>query len=343
MHGKSDTTASRRTFLRGGLAATTLGVSGGWLPAPAAAAATPFVPYAADSFFRKKVKGAPIDDAATAAFRSFMRSHPDQRGIGAPKLTGTGSNQWGTTFHLSEPGDPVWKISGGNQQETAILNTQGFHLASSVVDRIPTGSQDRPFLVVDPIFGYSLFCADVVPDRSARTIRVSSAAVFYHSSNGLDGRNPRSNDRRNFNSRGRITDSLVIRGDVLKAAIANGTGLGYVLQMFFVETDSSAGFCSPMVGAESGKSGWGAEGVRIAIRPDLRLVDRGLTGGALVIARTLKQHGCYLGDNSGSSSQLKGEQTSPNYNPWAGTNVDVDCLQGKISWDDFVVLPKGWQ
>jgi len=339
----STPTPSRRTFLKGGLAAATLSATGVWLPQSAVAAETPFIPYGADSLFRKPVTGAPVDGAATTSFRAFMRSHPDQKAFSWPKITGTGSNQWGTTFHLSRSGDPVWKISTGTRSETAILANQGFHMADSVVDRIPTGTQDRPFLIVDPTFGYSLFCADVIPNKASRTIKVSAAAVFHHSSNGLDGRNPRSNDRRNFNSRGRITDSMVIRADVLKAAIANNSGLGYVLQMFFVETSTAAGFCSPMVGAENNKSGWGAEGVRIAIRPDVNLPGRGLTSAALVVARTLQQNGCYLGDNSGSSSQLKGEQTSSKYNPWAGTNLSVDCLQGKISWDDFVVLPKGWQ
>jgi len=340
---KSPMTATRRTFLRGGLAAATLGATGVWLPETAAAATVPFVPYGADSFFHSRVAGAPVDAAGTSSFKSFMKSHPDQRAFSWPKITGTGSNQWGTTFHLSKSSDPVWKISAGTKSQTAILAGQGFHMADVVASRIPTGTQDRPFLIVDPVFGYSLFCADVVPNMSNRTIKVSAAAVFHHSSNGLDGRNPRSNDRRNWNSRGRITDSMVIRADVLKAAIANGTGLGYVLQMFFVETSTSAGVCSPMVGAENNKSGWGAEGQRIAIRADVHLPGRGLSDGALVVARTLQQHGCYLGDNSGSSSQLKGEQSSPSYNPWAGTNVSVDCLKNKITWDDFVVLPKGWQ
>ena len=128
-------TASRRTFLKGGLAAATLSATGVWLPESAVAAETPFIPYAADSLFRKPVTGAPVDGAATTSFKSFMRSHPDQKAFSWPKITGTGSNQWGTTFHLSKPGDPVWKISAGTRSETAILANQGFHENHRVLEQ----------------------------------------------------------------------------------------------------------------------------------------------------------------------------------------------------------------
>jgi hypothetical protein len=92
-----------------------------------------------------------------------------------------------------------------------------------------------------------------------------------------------------------------------------------------------------MVGDESGKFGWGAEGTHIAINPRTDLRTRGLSPAGLVVARTLKRHGCYLGDNSGSSSSLKAEQTSSTRNPWAGLNFHQESLTG-ITWDDFVVL-----
>jgi hypothetical protein len=330
---------SRRNLLRTGLAATVTGTAVQWsLPRPAAAATSPFLPYTTTSYFRTPVTGAPVDATRTASFRAFMKSHPEQRATSYPKITGLGGNQWGTTTHIGAATDPIWKLKNP-RTETQILGTQGFHMADDVAARIPTGTQDRPFLIVDPVFGYSLFCADVVPDRSTRTITVSASAVFWHTSNGLDRRNPLSNDKRNFNSRGRIPDAMVIRPDLLRAGIANGTGLGHVLQAFFVETLSTAGFKHPMVGAESSKYGWGAEGDRIAIRPDLDLVARGFKDAALVVARTLQTHGAYLGDNSGSGTMLKGAQATATYNPYAGTNLTADSLKG-LTWDDFVVIAR---
>jgi hypothetical protein len=279
-----------------------------------------------------------VSATRTTSFRSFMKKHPDQRQYSYPRITGMDGNQWGTTTHVGSASDPVWKLKNP-RKETQVLATQGFHMADAVARRVPTGTQDRPFLIVDPVFGYSLFCADVVPDPSTRTITVSASAVFHHASNGLDKRNPLSNEARNFASRGRIPDAMAIRPDLLKAGIENGTGLGHVLHVFFVETLTSAGHHHPMVGSESGKYGWGAEGDRIAIKPNVDLRARGLTDAALVIARTLQTHGAYLGDNSGSSTMLKGVQTTSTYNPYSGTNMKVDCLKA-LTWDDFVVLKR---
>ncbi len=308
------------------------------LPEAAAAASSPYLPYGAGSYFRTSVAGMAVSATRTASFRSFMKTHPDQRQYSYPRITGMDGNQWGTTTHVGSASDPVWKLKNP-RKETQVLATQGFHMADAVARRVPTGTQDRPFLIVDPVFGYSLFCADVVPDPSTRTITVSASAVFHHASNGLDKRNPRSNEARNFASRGRIPDAMAIRPDLLKAGIANGTGLGHVLHSFFVETLTTAGHQHPMVGCESGKYGWGAEGDRIAIKPNVDLRARGLTDAALVIARTLQTHGAYLGDNSGSSTMLKGVQTTSTYNPYSGTNMKVDCLKA-LTWDDFVVLAR---
>lgn len=336
---------TRRNFLRSGLAAVAVGASagglstaGGWAlrDAAAAAPAQPFLPYSSGSYFRTPVRGISTDAGRTTAFRTFMKTHPDQAGISYPRITGLGGNQWGTTTHVSASGDPIWTLANP-RTETRILSVQGFHMADSVVDRVPTGTQDRPFLVVDPIYGYSIFCTDVVPDKATRTIKVSSSAVFFHTSNGLDKRNPLTDDKRNFASRGRIPDAMVIRPDLLKAAIANNTGLGHVLHLFLVETRTTDGFRNPMVGRESNKDGFGAEGERIAIRADVDLVGRGLTGAALAVARTLQTHGAYIGDNSGSSTMLKGAQGTSTYNPYSGTNLSRDCLKA-LTWDDFVVL-----
>ena len=330
---------SRRALLRNavGVGAVAAAAQGAAL-SPADAAATPYLPYGRDSYFRTPVAGMSVNHARTASFREFMRRHPDQREYSYPRITGMDGNEWGTTTHVSSADEPVWTVRNPHE-DARVLRRQGFHMADRVARRVPTGDQDRPFLIVDREFGYSLFCADVVPDVSSRTITVSSSAVFHHSSNGLDGRNRRSDDRRNFASRGRIPDAMAIRPDLLKAGIANDTGLGHVLHAFFVETRTRAGFCHPMVGNESGKRGWGAEGDRIAIKRSVDLRARGLRGAALVVARTLQTHGFYIGDNSGSATMLKGVQTTRTYNPYAGTNMSADCLR-KLTWNDFVVLER---
>jgi len=303
-------------------------------PPPASARS---MPYSADSFFKSTVTSAPVDAARTSQFHSFMKTHPEQKAITWPKINM--NPNWAMSYHVGKASDPIWKLTGKVAPEVKIATTQGFHMADSVVATFPDGDQDRPGVMVDPVYGYTIQFADAVPNKATRTINVSNAGIMYHSSNGLDKRNPKSNDNRNFTSRGRIVDAMVIRRDVLDTAIKNGTGLGHVLHLFFVETNSADGVVHPMTGAEGDKSGFGAEGERIRIKPSVNLPARGLSGAALAVARTMQDNGAYIGDNSGSSTQIKASQ--PQF--YVGTNLATDALKGKITWDDFEVVQRGWQ
>jgi hypothetical protein len=96
-----------------------------------------------------------------------------------------------------------------------------------------------------------------------------------------------------------------------------------------------------MVGAESGKSGAGAEGQRMRIKPGIDLASRpgcnpSTNPVGLAIARTLQQHGAYLGDNSGSGSGIKTEQNA-NF-----PGLTADSLRGCMTWDDVEFMTPGW-
>lgn len=303
-------------------------------------AGAPFLAYGATSFFQSRVDQAPVDGASTTAFRNFVKSHPEQRAISYPQINGIYPSKWGTAFAEGSETDPLWTLTGTVPSAVGILRTQGFH-APEWLGEVITGTSDSPFCVSDRASGFTMF-GGKSRVAGSHLISVGSAGLLYHSSNGLDKRNPRSNDARNWTSRGRISDSMVIRRDLVDHAIETGSGLGHVLHLFLVETSTAAGYCHPMVGAESGKDGFGAEGQRIAIAPTVDLTQRGLSPAGLAIARTLQQHGAYIGDNAGSSSALKAEQSSPAHDPWEGLAISQAVLKG-VTWDDFVVLPKGWQ
>ncbi len=340
---------SRRGILRAGMTAAVVG-AGAIVAGPSDAAsrrrriprptvageAAPFLPYAADSFFRTPVTGAAVDSARTSAFRTFMATHPDQRSFPFPRINGTDSNRWGTAYALGTASDPVWTLTGSMSKYCACLRTTGFH-APAWLGSVLSGTSDSPFCVIDQSSGITVFGtkAKVV---GPTTIAVSSAGVSYHASNGLHRSNPQSDDKRNFTSRGRISEAMVIRSDLVTYGMANNADLGHVLHLFLCETRSSEGFRSPMVGAEGGKYGFGAEGDRIAIAPSVDLTKRGLSPAGLVIARTLQRYGCYFGDNAGSASALKAEQDSPAHAVWNGA-LSRDSLAG-LRWDDFVVLSR---
>ena len=297
-------------------------------------------PCSAASFFHDDVRDDATSPTLTASFKSFMAAHPDQRAVSWPKVNL--SDSWSGLSHIGQASDPVWKIVGGNTSNARlkILSTQGVHLADSVLNENPVGSQDRLLVVYDPIFGYVAQMADTVPNFATHTITVGNAGIMWYSSNCLDYRNPKSDDARNFTSRGRITPSMQVPAPWLQQAIDRGTGVGYPLHLFFVETNTTAGVVHPMTRAESSKVGFGAEGLRIRIDPAVNLATRGLTPGCLALARTLQESGGYLGDNSGSGTQLK--VGHPSAYP-ASMGLSTDCMKSKISWSDFQVVTPGQQ
>lgn len=339
-------TLNRRTLI----AITVLGVTAVKIDQEGAFAVTiPFLPYTADSFFKSRVDGkagrpmAPIDGTRTSSFRAFMKRFPEQSRIPYPYINGVSGSSWGTVYVEGNAGDPVWHLAGAVPAKVAAfvgVGKQGFH-APAYLGNILTGTSDSPACIIDRANGYTIF-AGKASKKDATTINVLSAGIMFHSSNGLNYSNPKSTDKRNWTSRGRISESLVIRRDAVDYAIANGTGLGYVLQIFLVETQSNDGHCHPMTGHESGQNGWGAEGERIILNPGLDVTSRLSTPFGIAVARTLQEHGMYIGDNAGRSSALKAAQHNTVQNQWNGLVVSQQALKG-LTWDDFSVVPKGWQ
>jgi hypothetical protein len=308
-----------------------------------AAGGGPFLPYTADSFFRAPLPAVtPVsrDNARLVSFARSANPHP------YPKIRGVSGNDWGIAFAEADCSDPVHRIAAGQMPASqAHLRDVGFHAPASLWANIPPNS-DAPFLVVDRCGtsarpgGLSVWGAGTSVRGTAVNVRY--AGSFAHDSNGLDRRNPLSNSQLNERSRGVIPDSMLIRLDALAHAIRTGSGLGHVLEVFWVETDTAAGFAHPMVGAESGKAGVGAEGQRFRIKPGINLATRPgcdprTNPVGLAIARTLQQHGGYLGDNSGSGSGIKTEQNAD------FPGLTADSLEGCMTWDDVEFLPLGWQ
>jgi fibronectin type 3 domain-containing protein len=307
------------------------------------------LPFTADSFFKSRVDGpgVPIDATRTQQFQNFMATYVDPDGqsqAATPHPVLNIDEQWAMTYHIGKASDPIWKITptAGKSFDSRlnIARTQGFHMADAKADTFPSGDQDRPGCMIDHVFGYTVQFANSVPNKATRVITCDGAGILWHSSNGLDYRNPRSNDQRNFTSRGRIINSMIITREDLDRAVAAGTGVGHTLHLFHCETRTSDGFCHPMTAAESDCVGWGTEGERLRIKPSVNLVGRGISGHALAVARTMQEHGAYLGDNSGSVTVVKMAQ--PQF--YTGTNIARHVFQGKLSWrTDFEVVQRGWQ
>lgn len=304
----------------------------------------PFLPYGATSFLQEPATGAPIDTATTAAMRNFMATYSSQVGFSYPVIHGTGSSLWGMPFAQASPGDPTlitWHLTGVNSNpQTAFLGTNGPGFkAPSWLGSVLTGTSDSPFLVQDLTAGFTVAGSQASLVSPGVINCGVTPQVFLHSSNGLDSRNPLANTTANWSSRGRILEGFCIRHDMVQWAIASNCGLGYVLEMWCAATTSA--FCHPMVGDEGHTGGFCPEGQRMIIDPSIDLTTRGLSPTGLAIARTLQDHGLYIGDTSGSESALKAEQENSGHPVWNGT-LPSNVLQG-ITWNDFLVIQAGWQ
>jgi hypothetical protein len=295
----------------------------------------PFIAYSETSFFRTPLPDlAPVDPESDRGI-AFVQRRDSSR---YPLIRGVEGDDWGMPFALGTCADPIWTLQGRKvPEEVSFLTTEGFHAPSSLGGSL-TLTNDSPMVVVDlcgtPSMprGLSVWAADVRP-LGPQTLRVGAAGAFQHDSNGLDSRNPRSDSELNFRGRGAIPDAMVIRDDLLEWAMATDGDLGHVLHMFWWETDTEAGFVHPMVGDESDKHGFGPEGIRIRVRPEVDLTERDCSRAGLVVARTLQRFGAYLGDNSGAATSLKAQQGS--------TLITQDALSC-LTWDDFAFVQRGW-
>ncbi len=293
-----------------------------------------YYPYSTDSFYQSSTAGLAVNSTLTAQMRTFLSSQHVQSDWPYPCLHGLDGDQWGMPYAEPQADDPLWSLTGKIPPAIAQLAKQGFHAPTWFGDQL-TGTSDSPFVVCDTVSGVSVWaCGASVVGQYAISVR--DCGIFEHASNGLDKRNPYSDSTVNFRTRGCIPDSMVIRSSATNAAIAQGTGLGYVLHMMFCETLTAAGFVSPLIACEKGKYGWGAEGTRIGIDRSIDLSQRGMSPAGLAVARTLQDHGCILGDNSGGPCALKAEQSTQVYDPWQGLDINHRSLQG-VTWADFVV------
>jgi hypothetical protein len=271
-----------------------------------------------------------------------MRSFLSSVGAVYPHINGLGSNTWGMVFAVGHATDPTWHLIGSVDPRLGV-NGPGFKAPANLGQRI-TGTTDSPMVVDDEANGITVAAQKVAKaplcTTSSCTLNVGPGDYFTHGSNALDNARHESVCTHCKASRGRIPDSMLIRADYFTRALNAGTGLGHVLEMFWPETDSAAGFRLPMTGAEGGQVGWGAEGQRVGIDPSVNLAARaGCTREALVVARTLQVNGAYIGDNAGGNAWIiKAEQNSAADPVSAGAFASLSQteLAGCISAADFV-------
>jgi hypothetical protein len=314
-------------------------------PPPPPPPSRPWLPYTADAWMLQTTDGLTVNAAKTSAMRAYITANDPH---GEPNLQGLGGNAWGVSYAMGQCSDPVWRFTtaANGPSQWQMLESVGFHAPDTLGDDLraakANGGTDLPIEVQDRCTGITVWAGQVsYPVASTdRVLQVGTVyGAFEHDSNGLDRRATGSDSTVNERSRGVIPDSMTIRADQVQWAIDNNSDLGQRLEIFWWETDSSAGKISPpMAGFENGQSGWGAEGQLLGIDKSIDLRARAATVGAspaaLAIALTMQHYGVYIGDNAGGGgTSLKLEQS---HGQWDGMGLSQRGLAGLVRWQDMV-------
>ena len=278
--------------------------------------------FTADSYWRT-----PLPDNATVHPNSATILHyiavdgPNYENSSADNtylnLTNT---SWACPVYWAVPGDPQYHVPWTGYPANRPPEHDNIRIP---YEAAPSSNSDAQFVLYDVERGYVSTFQAATYDAAHNTWTTSGGSLAYLASNGLERRvtqtpwHEGSDDDRNMGSqRGNSGAHFYVGWEMLKNAAANGGDLGHIhkiaLGSFFRED-----YIAPTVGSD-GKmptsSPWYQEapknGTRFRIKPSVVLTGKGLSPSALALARTFQKYGVYLGDSSGSTTNLKMENLS---------------------------------
>lgn len=249
-----------------------------------------------NSFWNTPVPGKAPTNPRAAQILAYLRSGPDNGG-GFLRLAGAGHSPWGQPVYWADAGDPTYRVRGTDLPELRRMRIP--------VGALPAATSDAAMTVFDRGRGIVVAFTGAGYDRDTRVWHCTGATVTHLSSNGLDWRTGRSDDRRNRGThRGNNGAVMMVRLDEVRAG-----RIGHLLKVS-AGPPSHVGFLFPMVGSDGDVRLDAApkQGLRLRIRPSVDLDKFGLEPAARVIARALQRYGMYIGDSGGTTS-LKLENT----------------------------------
>lgn len=241
---------------------------------------------------------APTDPANVQILR-YLRTGPGSA-PGCLMLAGLSDEQWGSPIFWARPTDPVYRLQSSHRLplETTTLRIP--------VEARPAADNDGTMTIYDLEEGYVTTLTDAAYDPDGDTWSASAATVTYVRSNGLDRRTGRADAHNTGTHRGNNGAVMVVSWD----QVASGA-VRHVLKIAS-GPDVADRYIFPMVGSDGHYRGKDPavppEGIRLRLRPNLRLASLDLSPQALVIARAIQRYGVYIGD-SGSRTTLKVENT----------------------------------
>ena len=206
---------------------------------------------------------------------------------GAPGYSGgdTEANKWGYPVYWATSSDPVYSITPNLYGKTILARIPSGATANTGTDKV--------------LISYDLSGDQVVElwhaayDSLADKWTADSTKRYILSSNGLAWGVAGSNNDKNFGHRGIPAPVRVIRRDEIRAGSIN-----HRLECYWWGTAEKNYW--PMQNFESDKGGILPEGIVLRIKPSVNLANKGLSWASLIVAKTLQDYGCIVGDNAGN-------------------------------------------
>jgi hypothetical protein len=273
---------------------------------------------------------APVDPNSDE-FIAHIQEHSNTNFI---RLAGaTADGKWGNPIYYAGSGDPAHEIgnSCGNRQPPE------FRSVRIPAGALPDPSSDSSMTVYDLDKGVVYGFYRTRYDEATNHWSSCGGAVYYLDSNGLVGSLGQSDEPRNFGHRGVPPFTYAVRHDeieagsidhVLKIAV-DVANEDHVWPMSGSDGDSTDEFAPP-------------EGARLRLKPSIDLSELDLTGPQRTIATALQTYGAVIGDQSGSTTALKLENTVAEGRGqlWTGM-LEPDSLS-MFELEDFEVIKLGY-
>jgi hypothetical protein len=276
----------------------------------------------------------PEDAPADPSSDEFIAHIQEHSGTNFIRLAGaTSDGKWGNPIYEAGSGDPAHRIQ----------NSCGYVLPPEFGSvRIPPGarpdpSPDSSMTVYDldkgVVYGFYRTRYNEATDEWSSC----GGAVYYLDSNGLAGSLDQSDEPRNFGHRGVPPFTYAVRHD----EIENGS-IDHILKI--AVGVASEDHVWPMTGSDGGSADEFAppEGARLRLKPSIDLSELDLTDPQRTIATALQTYGAVIGDQSGSTTALKLENTVAEGRGqlWTGL-LEPDSLS-MFDLDDFEVIKLGY-
>lgn len=289
-------------------------------PAPPPSPGGPYRAFSNDSYWNTPLPASPPLDPKSRDYIAYMKRNPVGNFVMLSGADRDGS--WGTPIYWAETGDPTYNVK----------SLRYYVPPEFTALRIPRGARPDPtpdaeMMIYDLDKGYVAALWQAKYNPLSDTWTAGGGDVFYVASNGLDGRLPESDERRNTGAhRGAAPPIFAIRFDEVRAG-----SIRHVLKVAIPNPNSSYVF--PMTGSDGRSTDPSAppEGARFRLKASIDLRKLNLTPAQYAVAKAAQDYGFVITDVSGAPVAAGLENVVAEGRGWLWSGI--------LAWDSLRVFP----